>query len=483
MHYLGATGTSYYVPASASQVPEVLNSGSYQSTVVTIAIGVMCFAIIVFSTFIAVSDGFAARDARSKAKKVVVCSATFDKQGRLLVKQDGTMPMMVIETPIQTKDMLDALDNRQPTFQWLYAISWDWDIVAPFLRAMTAFFGAKDQANQRADGSKEKSRLFGGKAASVLNKRRDSFDALGSQPTRGPGALAEFRDRFIDAASQLSVELDIPFQHIGVLYDHVFPTGTRKAALATESGDLKVAYRNANHMDDESSINGHVPSIFGDGENEEEGLMLFLVRELPSSNGKDSLESAEKYRQRGYRMTETRFLAGILADRVAVTKTEMESMLDSLRLYAKRGTRPVVQPGGVYAGLFGVRPSTSRQGGLDVLVYNFARHQIPAYRLPDVARITPEMRSFLRMLDQMTMEEAMKTCERESIRSGERRRYVDGQPQEDKSETMDESTIELMIQFQTALFIALDALPRLLASVLKSSKFHPAWMTRLRLLR
>ncbi|KDN42391.1 hypothetical protein K437DRAFT_164180 [Tilletiaria anomala UBC 951] len=467
MHYLGAAGTSYYVPPDPTAVPGILSTGSYQSNVVTIAIGVMCFAIIVFSTFIPVSDVLTARDARNKARKVVVCSATFDKQGRLLVKQDGTMPMMVIETQIQIKDMLDYLDNRQPTFQWLYSISWDWNIVAPFLRAITAFFFAKDQEEQRRASQRHSGGGAGLFKVKALNKSRRSIDALSSMPNKGPAALAEFRDRFIDAANHLSFELDIPLQQIGVLYDRVFPTGTRKVALqaANNGHEFKPHRETLERFDDESSINGHVPSIFGDGENEEEGLMLFLVRELPGSSGaKDAAENAEKYRQRGYRMTETRFLAGVLADRVAVTKPEMEVMLDSLRLYAKRGTRPVVQPGGVYAGLFGVRPSTSRQGGLDVLVYNFARHQIPAYRLPDVAKITPDMRVFLRMLDQMTMEEAMKVCERESIRSGEQRRYVNGlataQQQDAKGDiaATDDENVELMIQFQTALFIALDAL-------------------------
>ncbi len=163
-----------------------------------------------------------------------------------------------------------------------------------------------------------------------------------------------------------------------------------------------------------------------------------------------------------YRMTETRFLAGVLADRVAVQKEEMEPLLDSLKVYAKRGTRPVVQPGGVYCGLFGVRASTSKEGGLDVLVYNFARHQIPAYRLPDVQCITAEMKTFLGSLDQATMEDAMKVCERESIRSGERRKYLQSissvnvaNSHENEAE---QEAVELMIQFQTALFIALDAL-------------------------
>ncbi|KAK0566641.1 hypothetical protein OC844_000628 [Tilletia horrida] len=452
MHYVACWGTSYRVHPSSVANPAALGDGNHRNNVVTIAIGVMCIVIIVASIIVAVSDVVVMRDARKKAKKVVVCSATFDKQGRLLVKSDGTMPMMVIETDIHTRDILDALDNRQPIFQWLFALSWDWDIIMPFIRAINSRFVQK--AKQEAEEKGRRRRMsVRANAKRVLASRR-SLDGHGDHD-RTPRELSDFRDRFIHAAHLLAQELEIPFTSVGVLYDHVLPTGTR-------SKEQTQAQRKEDEIlraDDESSIMGPVPSIFGDGEEAEEGAMLFLVRELPSNPAQTDMTS-ERYRQKGYRLTETRFLAGVLADRVSVSKPDMEALLDSLKLYAKRGTRPVVQPSGVYAGLFGVRPSTSKQGGLDVLVYNFARHQIPAYRLPDVTKITPEMRNFLRMLDQMSMEEAMRTCERESIRSGERKRFLQGQSSIDVDEdtSSEQEMIENMIQFQTALFIALDAL-------------------------
>ncbi|PWN54164.1 hypothetical protein IE53DRAFT_365687 [Violaceomyces palustris] len=450
MHYLGVWGTSYKVKIGTvtGQNELSLLTGKQRNNVLVIAIGVMCVVILFFSTFIAVSDLLIVRDARRRAKKVVVCSATFDKQGRLLVKPDGTMPLMIIETDVNTRDILEALDNRQPTFQWLYSLSWDWQIITPWLKAITARFLAESQKEARQEAQWKK------KGRKIIASGRRSLDISESR-TKGPQSLADFRDRFVDAANQLSSELGIPFEEIGVLYDHVLPTGTRSKTTPPVTDKYSPSKQFA---DDESSINGPVPSIFGDGDQQEEGAMLFLVRELPGS----SAVSTERFRQRGYRMTETRFLAGVLADRVAVKKEEMEPLLDSLKVYAKRGTRPVVQPGGVYAGLFGVRASTSKEGGLDVLVYNFARHQIPAYRLPDVQTITPEMRSFLGTLDQATMEDAMKICERESIRSGERRKYLQSVSSVNvvggHETDAEQEAIELMIQFQTALFIALDAL-------------------------
>lgn len=456
MHYIACWGTSYRVPKGSVNHYASFAKGNRKNIVTTIAIAVMCFVIVVISTVIAVSDVLILRDARRKAKKVVVASATFDKQGRLLVKPDGTMPMKVIETDVMIRDVLDALDHRQPTFQWLFALSWDWDIIAPFIKAITSRFVRESQRAQDKNGKEGKG--VRSNARNLISSRM-SLDTVAERETSGPQALADFRDRVIDAASHLAGELDIPLKQIGVLYDYVLPTGTRKNNLQHNPQFSPVKVRG----DDESSINGPVPSIFGDDEDGDEGVMLFLVRELPSSTSQ--ADSVEKYTQKGYRMTETRFLAGVLADRVAVGKNEMETLLESLKLYAKRGTRPVVQPGGVYAGLFGVRASMSKQGGLDVLVYNFARHQIPAYRLPEVKAVTEEMRGFLSTLDQQTMEEAMKTCERESIRSGERKRYLQSQSSLYLAESDDgaraaaeQESIESMIQFQTALFIALDAL-------------------------
>ncbi|EPQ29261.1 uncharacterized protein PFL1_03016 [Pseudozyma flocculosa PF-1] len=449
MHYIGVWGTSYQVPASGVSQPGNLLGGKTRNNVLVIAIASMCAVIVIFSIFIGVSDLLVIKNARSRAKKVVVCSATFDKQGRLLVKPDGTMPLMIIETDVNTRDILEALDNRQPTFQWLYSLSWDWHMITPWLKAISARFLAEAQNEQRREAEWKR------RGKKIIATGRRSLD-LAEERRKGPQSLADFRDRFIYAANQLADELAIPFEDIGVLYDHVLPTGTRHSEGQAQLADKFAPSKQ--FADDESSINGPVPSIFGDGDSQEEGAMLFLVRELPGSAD----ASTERFRQRGYRMTETRFLAGVLADRVAVKKDEMEPLLESLKVYSKRGTRPVVQPGGVYAGLFGVRASTSKEGGLDVLVYNFARHQIPAYRLPDVEYITPEMKTFLGSLDQATMEDAMKICERESIRSGERRKYLQSMSSlhvvRDPESELEQDALQLMIQFQTALFIALDAL-------------------------
>lgn len=280
------------------------------------------------------------------------------------------------------------------------------------------------------------------------------------------------------------MQLDIPFQQVGVLYDQVMPTGTRRAAeLAAKAAGVSLQ-SNASKLEEEASSGyGRPTPIFGDGEKEQEGAMLFLVREMSHDQ---SRETDERYLARGFRMTEPRFLGGHLARHYAVSKKDMDSWLSNLKMYAKRGTRPVVQPGGVYVGLFGVRASTTRLGGLETLVYGFARHQVPAYRLPKVECVTPQIRHFVRCLDRMTLEEAQATCRQQAKLASERLKSLSAvrssreqsrarADADEEQEIMDETDVlDHISSFQMSLCVALDALEN-------SVRFYPQLRSSARL--
>lgn len=134
--------------------------------------------------------------------------------------------------------------------------------------------------------------------------------------------------------------------------------------------------------------------------------MLFLVRELSAVEP----DTPESYLRRGFRFAEPRWASPVLADRVGVSKVETDGLLDHLKTYAKRGMKSSVRSGGTYLGFFAVRPSISREGGLDTLVYQFARHQIPAYRLPDVQEITDDIRDWVLSLSGRSMKEVGDLC-------------------------------------------------------------------------
>ncbi|UZJ54629.1 hypothetical protein CBS101457_003949 [Exobasidium rhododendri] len=468
MHYIGTSGTSYRLKNNSINYEMALANGKRRNDILVIIIGVTCIVVVVVSSFIAFSDFFVTRESRKKARKLVVASATFDMSGRLMVQSDGTLPLITIEErTLRNAEVLEALNQRSSIFQWLYTVSWDWEIVVPFLDAIAEKVFETEKSEQRAFQRHALTTVQ--KARRLLSGRhkKENEDVLKKHSS---APLLDFRDKVVDAARRLASELDTPLPSIGIFYDQVLPTGTKRAVELAAARD---AYRRrldpsytapSPQYDDEQSIGSRAAtSVFGEGSDEEQGATIFVVREVLQ-------EERIQLAKQGYRFTETRFLTSVLADRHNVAKSEMESTLEALRIYARRGAKPVVQPGGVYAGLFGVRPNSMyRAGGLDVLVYSFARHQIPAYRLPEVTILTEEMLGFLKTIDQMPMEGVMTACRVATMHLTERcktlsnylKLQVNSQEELERMKLREEEvSIQSLIHFQQALFTSLEALHR-----------------------
>jgi hypothetical protein len=437
MHYLGLGGASYYVKQnialeekgailnSPTHGPWVLLSGKSQANRLTIAIGVMCGCIIALSAAIAIFDYLIRRDIRNKARHIVVASAAFDPTGKLLVRHDGTIPMQIIQTDADLARVLNELDPRRPTFQWLYQLSFNWQVITPFVPRILREIASRGKKTETPPAP-----------TSDRSMNRSVWEQL------------LFRSRFVEACVLLAHQLDLSIESLGVMFDRVLTTGTRQQNPADKAlGDEKNV-----KGDDESSIHGITVHLTAS-----EGVMLFIVRTIGhGSPASHDLPSAEKqfgvspdnidsYLARGYRLTETRFFSKTLADNMGVSKQEMDVFLSACKTYAKRGTRPVVQSGGAYLGLFGVRPASDN--GLDVLVYNFARHQIPAYRLPDVGYpLSPSMSAFIRDCANLSMGEVLQRCN-DAVQDAEN-------SDNDSTASLDETLYE----FQAAIAVAVEAL-------------------------
>lgn len=422
MHYLGVGGASYYIKRGIDY--NAIATDDRQSIRLTVAISVMCACIILLSVAISIIDWLIRRDIRNRARHIVVASAAFDETGKLLVRHDGTIPMQIIQTDAELARVLGELDPRRPTFQWLYQLSFNWPVITPFvpriLREITTR-GKKTEAPPTSDRS----------------MNRSAWEQL------------LFRSRFVEACVLLAHQLDLSIESLGVMFDRVLTTGTREKDNRDKGVDEK---GNPIRSDDESSIHGITLNLHNS-----EGVMLFIVRTIgsgaPASHDTPSGDKAvgvssdniDSYLARGYRLTETRFFSKTLADNMGVSKQEMDVFLSACKTYAKRGTRPVVQTGGAYLGLFGVRPAGD--SGLDVLVYNFARHQIPAYRLPDVGYpLSPSMRTFVRECANLSMAEVLQKCN-DAVQEAEA---------SDNGSTM--SLDEALYEFQAAIAVAIEAL-------------------------
>ena len=326
------------------------------------------------------------------------------------------------------------LDSRQPIFQWLYSLSWDWTILESFADRIAA-------------------RAFGLQATkaplAVKEERRTSQPVYlfgNTRVVRRAAGLASFKDRFLECTFLLAHELGLPYHSTGTLFDKTILTGTT-LSQAPPSPDIDVE-KGTNRL--QTSLTGKTIK---------EGGMLVLVREV-SGVGTDTIEN---FIEKGFRFSETRFLAPVLADKLGMDTTETAGLLKELKTYARRGGKPVVQAGGCYVGVFAVSPSLRFQGGLDALVYGFARHQCPAYRLPDIKSAGPAAKEWLAGMIGQSMETVRQTAFDEAISHNEVLQLNQPPEYTDEGEAISQHDTDFarkaeLAAFQTAFYVAIDAM-------------------------
>ncbi|KAH8922761.1 hypothetical protein BT69DRAFT_1263119 [Atractiella rhizophila] len=412
MHYVALAGTSWKVKKGTTS--DGFTAGRKSSNTLVIAISVMSFFVCLLAIAIGYSDHLIKKKIEAKAREVLVVSVAFDKQGRVLTHKDGVLPMKVIESRSALEDILYQLDHRQSTFQYLYSLSFDWSLLTPYISKILAHsFGIVSPTPPTTAACPFTGRRKAApipdfdKAGTNVNSPRNGL-VMGM----GMGGMG-FVEKFIESAVSLAGELKVEVEDIGVLYDRILTTGTRgEKRLRRNLDEEKVSQTSyGSHTEGGSGEESEAASVI-EVHRSDKGVMLFLVRQI-SGKGNDS---PAKYAQNGYRFVEPDILAKLLGQRFWIDEDEMASLLQSLNNYGRRGFRPLVQSEGLYVGLFGVRAASTRQGGVETLVYNFSRLQIPCYRLPDVQKFTQEMREWVTSLTGRTMNEVLAECER-SIQS------------------------------------------------------------------
>lgn len=353
--------------------------------------------------------------------------------------------------PSIKQDIISELNPHKPTFQWLFSLSFNWQILIPFHSQIAAAIAARRGGKKFSTSSSNPTAFYG---------RNGSRAAAARANNKKAKELALFRSRFVEAVFELAGETNIRMEDIGVLFDKVLVTGT--LGLGGITGSTNDPTRDEKDRDVEQNLQQQAQSAFNNAA-DNEGLMMVVVRELDPT-------TLDAYMAHGYRLAEIKHFSHVFSSRIGVPKLDLDTFLASCKTFAKRGTRPVVQPAGAYVGLFGVRAGgevNEGEKGVEVLTYGFAKHQIPAYRLPDVScPIIPEARNWLRTISGMTISEVLYQCDEEiskPVSPRQRRRSMSSQhsgnkwsDSEDDYDDDEESTP--LLDFQIALSIAVEAL-------------------------
>ncbi|KAL2890800.1 Signaling protein YkoW [Ceratocystis lukuohia] len=340
MHWVASTGTQY-------RLVHLKQTSNAMSRNVT-AIMVICLSVGA-CLFIAASSIYTARMVRryaTKAKQVTLAAGLFDKHGRVLVTREGLLPIETITDSFPERTSSDSLTEAHPLFHWMFQASRNWGVIAPLVRNTATHLSLlPSYSYDTIDGEI--------KLVNSHGEAIEKYDVV-------------FKEMFSVAAAALAERLKTPMTSLGVLWDHIIPTGishnSRGQASDYEKADVRRSY-------------GH-------------GSLMFLVRSI------DNERDAADFQAAGYRFAEPHQVSSIIASSLRLKPSDVESGLHDMARY---GREPRELVPGVHLGFFGVRARVSSQG-FEVLVRSTTRNMLPSVMLP-LERLDSEQLDFLARFD------------------------------------------------------------------------------------
>ncbi|OBT61333.1 hypothetical protein VE03_09534 [Pseudogymnoascus sp. 23342-1-I1] len=331
MHWVASVGTQYRLkvadPSKSHDIPR--NS----TVIVIIVLSVAACAIILGLTII--TQRRRTRSA-NRAQQVVLASAIFDRNGRLLVTPDGLLPNQKVTTSYVEWSFDEVFGTSHPVFQWIFRTTRNWSSIAALLPGMRTHL---QQTKRYRPGLKSET------------DPHDSEDGY----TENYSVI--FRELFCTAAADLAEQLNESLEDVGVLFDEIFNTGEMHS---TESGARRKGSKLS--ADEERNIAaGRVTS---------KGQLLILVRSVDKTE-------ADRLAASGYRFAEIHSVAPILSRSMQINCDDLPGRLTNMQEYSK--DTPIMNPG-VHLALFALRACV--RGGFDILVPKNRRNQLPTMPLP-----------------------------------------------------------------------------------------------------
>ncbi|KAK3072048.1 hypothetical protein LTS18_014718, partial [Coniosporium uncinatum] len=145
-----------------------------------------------------------------RAQHVVLASATFDPDGRLLVTPEGLLPAQKITRQYNQRSFNDEFDVAHPVYQWLFRMTHNWagvvDIVPAMRGHLRAMGSLKDSPRPGSPGSK----------LAFESEAEEDYSVI-------------FREHFCVAAAELADHLHTSLPELGVLHTEIMMTGSLAA--------------------------------------------------------------------------------------------------------------------------------------------------------------------------------------------------------------------------------------------------------------
>jgi NO-binding membrane sensor protein with MHYT domain len=399
MHWCASTGTNYKLIALSIDG----NQLSRNTTVIVVIC--LSFGACVVMAGTAIYTARILKRYATKAQQVVLATAVFDRQGRVLVSPDGLLPSQKITDSFTDKMSQDPFNVGHPLFQWMFQASRNWSGISALTGRMADHLAS---------------------LAETPTVNHDGTRSAGVKLVDADGELVPhhniiFREMFCVAAVSLADKMKIQLPKVGLLWDEILPTGrTIAPAVSARRRQPEHSFEGSQHSGLDGGHPGLSPGV-SDEDLAEKGLtrqttrddrndlsrgsLLFLVRRADSHREVEALEAA------GFRFAELHQVSGIIRSSMQIKTTDMESKLKNMASYAQesRGLEP-----GVHVAFFGLKPLVSGRG-FEVLVRRGARDLLPSVEIPR-ARLETWQLEWLRQFDGTTagnFARAVDSCRRE----------------------------------------------------------------------
>ncbi|ELR05493.1 hypothetical protein GMDG_07415 [Pseudogymnoascus destructans 20631-21] len=357
MHWVASVGTNYRLkmvdPTKSHDIPR-------NSTVIVIIVLSAAACVIILGLTI-ITQRRRTRSA-NRAQQVLLASAIFDLNGRLLVTPEGLLPNQKVTTSYIEWSFDEVFGTSHPVFQWIFRTTRNWSSISTLLPGMRTHL---QQAKKYRPGLQSET------------------DPHGSEDGYTENYSVIFRELFCTAAADLAEQLNQPLENVGVLFDEIFNTGEMHNS---ESGPRGKGSKPS--ADEETNI--AAARVLSS-----KGQLLALVRSVDKTEA-DHLTAS------GYRFADIKDVAPILSRSMQINCDDLPGQLTNMYEYSK--DTPIMNPG-VHLALFALRACV--RGGFDILVPKNRRNQLPAIQLPiDSLRIWET--EYLSQLDGLSVSACLK---------------------------------------------------------------------------
>ncbi|KUJ12089.1 uncharacterized protein LY89DRAFT_221723 [Mollisia scopiformis] len=364
MHWLASVGTQYRLRVVDSTL---INSFSSTSTVIVVIVLSIsaCFTLLVFTLL---AQRRILKSAK-RAQQVVLATAIFDHEGKLLVTPEGRLPTQKITNAWLERSLNDVFNTSHAVFLWIFRTSRNWSGVGnliPGMRLHVHRAGIKGRLGSKADSN-------------LLNDEGIPIEDYS----------LVFRELFCVAAADLAADLNQPLDNMGVLYDEIISTGNPpKTAKNAKSKQSEITVTSS--LQDVERDAGH--SSVGRGQ------LLFLVNRV-------GRKEADRLQAAGFRFATPAYVVPIIAQSLQTGPHTLARRLNIMRDYAYE---PHMLDEGVHLACFAIRASLGAgRHGFEVLARKDAKNQLPTMQIP-IESLEDWQYDYLKKMDTMTVSASIK---------------------------------------------------------------------------